>query len=79
MLRFNVEVENLSNRDMDSMFITLEEVVIFKSYSKHRTEEREVDRLTREEKIRPGSTEYWEGTVRLPPLPPTGLSLVNII
>ena len=73
MIKFNVEVENLSNRDMDGTFLSLKEVVIYKTWSKNMTEEREVERLTRDEKISPRSSDYWQGTMRLPPLPPTGL------
>jgi len=73
MIKFNVEVENLSSRDMESTFLSLQEVVIFKTFRKNKTKEREVERLARLERISPGSSDYWQGTIRLPSLPPSGL------
>ena len=69
-----MEVENLSSRDMDGTFLCLKEVVVFKTWTKSVTEEREVERLTREQRIGPGSSDYWQGSLALPPLPPTGLA-----
>ena len=77
MVQFNIEVENLSNRDMDGMFLVLKKSVTYNGWymgeTGDKTEEREVERLDREENIRPRSTDHWRGTVKLPDLPPTGL------
>ena len=71
-----MEVDNLSSSYLESIYIILKEVVTFKSTGMSKTEEREVMRADRQEGISGRSTEYWEGTIRLPTLAPTGLSLV---
>ena len=43
-----MEVENLASREMDTTYLSLVEVVVFKAWVKERWEEREVERLTRQ-------------------------------
>ena len=43
-----MEVENLARREMDSTYLSLVEVVMFKAWVKEKWEEREVERLTRQ-------------------------------
>ena len=45
---FNAEVENLSSKDMNSIYLSLVEVVVFKAWVKEKWKEREVERLTRQ-------------------------------
>ena len=67
MIKFNVEVENRSNTAMDGMFLVLKEVVTYTGWNvgsiekDDNTEEKEVDRLTREEAISPRSSDSWQG------------------
>ena len=67
MIKFNVEVENRSNTVMDGMFLVLKEVVTYTGWNvgsiekDDNTEEKEVDRLTREEAISPRSSDSWQG------------------
>ena len=48
LVQFSVEVENLARREMDSTYLSLVEVVMFKAWVKEKWEEREVERLTRQ-------------------------------
>ena len=41
-------MENLASREMDSTYLSLVEVVVFKAWVKEKWEEREVERLTRQ-------------------------------
>ena len=43
-----MEVENLASREMDTTYLSLVEVVVFKAWVKEKWEEREVERLTRQ-------------------------------
>ena len=67
MIKFNVEVENRSNTVMDGMFLVLKEVVTYTGWNvgsiekDDNTEEKEVDRLTRQEAISPRSSDSWQG------------------
>ena len=67
MIKFNVEVENRANTVMDGMFLVLKEVVTYTGWNvgsiekDDNTEEKEVDRLTREEAISPRSSDSWQG------------------
>ena len=48
LVQFTAEVENLASREMDTTYLSLVEVVVFKAWAKERWEEREVERLTRQ-------------------------------
>ena len=49
LVQFTAEVENLTNREMNAIYLSLVEVVVLKaSNPKERREEREVERLTRQ-------------------------------
>merc|ERR1712062_227340 len=71
---FNAEVENLSSRDINSVFLSLVEVVTFKTPQRKRWKKREVVRLSWFERILARSGDDWEGSLTLPILPPTGLA-----
>ena len=78
IIQFRAEVENLSNRDMDNIFLSLVEVVTYQGWHQgshgDKMEETVVEKVRREENIRPRSVELWEGRISLPSLPPTGLA-----
>ena len=78
MIQFRVEVENLSSREVDNISLSLVKVVTYQGWHQvsqgDKTEEEVVEKMTREENILAGRREEWEGRIRLPSLPPTGLA-----
>ncbi|XP_041373505.1 arrestin domain-containing protein 3-like [Gigantopelta aegis] len=80
-ISINAEVDNKSNRQMDSSFVSLNLVTIFHATTKSRTVSRQVAKISHG-LIEPGDTDIWVANrdrLVLPPLPPSYLRGCTII